>query len=92
MGLPDDCHELQTLRKFRDDILLGDESGSALVERYYEVAPRIVSQLTTKDLEEVWSTVLKCVQAIERGDHARAIDLYKSTIESLQRRFGVNDA
>ena len=40
-GLPDDCHELQTLRSFRDRYLAHIPGGAELIERYYEVAPAI---------------------------------------------------
>lgn len=42
---PDDCSELVTLRAFRDDFMLATEEGFALVERYYEVAPKIVEAI-----------------------------------------------
>ena len=41
-GLPDDCHELRVLRRFRDDVLVTSREGRALVEEYYRVAPRLV--------------------------------------------------
>lgn len=42
---PDDCSELVTLRAFRDDFMLATDEGFALVERYYEIAPKIVAAI-----------------------------------------------
>lgn len=44
-GLPDDCAELQLLRKFRDDYMLTTEEGKSLVATYYAIAPVIVAKL-----------------------------------------------
>lgn len=44
-GLPDDCYELQALRKFRDTVLKKTETGTALVQLYYEQAPKIVERI-----------------------------------------------
>ena len=44
-GLPDDCYELQMLRNFRDSVLKKTETGTALVQLYYEQAPKIVEQI-----------------------------------------------
>jgi hypothetical protein len=45
-GLPDDCHELQVMRQFRDSYLLTTAEGRQLVERYYAAAPEIAARLT----------------------------------------------
>jgi len=47
-GLPDDCEELNLLRKFRDQRLLTTSHGLALVAEYYKIAPTICSLLDKK--------------------------------------------
>ena len=44
-GKPDDCDELQTLRKFRDEVMLKDARLAPLVKEYYEIAPSIVEAI-----------------------------------------------
>lgn len=44
-GLPVDCYELETLRKFRDNWVSKHENGPAEIGIYYEIAPKIVEKL-----------------------------------------------
>lgn len=44
-GKADDCDELQTLRKFRDEVMLPNPKLAPLVAEYYELAPRIVDAI-----------------------------------------------
>ena len=44
-GLPDDCYELTTLRKFRDEYLSKQECGECEIAHYYHVAPAIVERI-----------------------------------------------
>ena len=44
-GLPDACYELNTLRAYRDNYLMKDAEGKALVREYYEVSPRILKRI-----------------------------------------------
>ncbi|OYW61698.1 MAG: hypothetical protein B7Z31_02440 [Rhodobacterales bacterium 12-65-15] len=86
-GLPDDCHELETLRRFRDDVLLETPDGRKLVENYYRVAPALVGLVTEADEKDrVWSEILLVVTSIELGDNAGAILGYHTMFERLRRR------
>lgn len=60
LGLPDDCDVLQTLRQFRDEVLLTNEEDAALVQQYYDEAPIIVELL--KDLPLYVSVLNKLAQ------------------------------
>jgi len=44
-GLPDNCYELNTLRKFRDEYLRHTEEGRDLIEEYYAIAPKIIENI-----------------------------------------------
>ncbi|MCD2491296.1 hypothetical protein LQE92_01470 [Lacrimispora sp. NSJ-141] len=92
-GKPDDCQELQSLRKFRDTYMMKSEDGRALVEEYYEVAPAIV---TCMDMEEdragiyrsVWSTYLEpCLQDIAAGREEACEERYVEMVRSLEARY-----
>jgi hypothetical protein len=88
MGLPDDCHELQVLRRFRDDVLLESAMGRAMVDLYYEVAPAIAAKLADPaDLQGVWEAVRECVAAIEHGNTEHALATYVTTIHALSARY-----
>lgn len=91
MGLADDSWELQRLRRFRDEVLMGKESGEALVREYYEVAPRIVSEISArKDSRLLWVAAYwlgilpTCFLAEARLDRA-AVFWYRSMTACLLR-------
>lgn len=44
-GLPDDCFELSTLRRFRDEVLMQMPRGKDDIALYYRVAPAIVERI-----------------------------------------------
>ena len=49
MEFPDDCLELQTMRRLRDEYILPNiENGRKIVEEYYAKAPQIVSAINAK--------------------------------------------
>jgi hypothetical protein len=45
LGLPDDCFELRTLRRYRDQTLINLPGGAAAIAMYYEAAPAILARL-----------------------------------------------
>ena len=88
-GLPDDCLELVTMRKFRDDYLLKTEEGRQIVEFYYEIAPRIVKMLNKdRDMPLVWHTIQECVSLITAEKWPQAIATYKAMLLILCNRIG----
>jgi hypothetical protein len=85
MGRPDDCHELETLRRFRDQHLLTTQEGRALVDHYYKVAPDIAERLNQRrELEGVWTVVTQCVQAVDEHRFDDATQLYLAMVRSLE--------
>lgn len=87
-GLPDNCHELETLRKFRDDYLLTTKNGLKMVEHYYSVAPAIAENLTdTKELESVWEVICLCIKDIESKKYKSAIKQYSTMVNDLELKF-----
>ncbi|MDD2898406.1 MAG: cold shock domain-containing protein [Desulfuromonadaceae bacterium] len=86
-GLPDDCYELQTLRRFRDEHLLSTEQGSTLVKNYYDVAPSIAARLINKDdLENTWEKICQCIADIESNQFDEAVVKYSKMVAFLQQR------
>jgi len=87
-GLPDDCYELTALRAFRDNYLLKNAFGRALVEHYYQVAPALAAQLTdSTSLSQVWSEIQHTVAALEQHDYAAAVQIYRNMVKDLQIKF-----
>ena len=92
-GLPDDCHELQTLRRFRDEWLKKQQDGVLLIAYYYEVAPRIVAAIDAcSDHLEIYDRLYQelvspCVRMIESGQNDDALLLYKDYTLKLEEMY-----
>lgn len=92
-GLPDNCTELQTLRKFRDQYMMNSHEGAAMVREYYKIAPPVVSAINSlEQQEEVWDfiyreLVSKSIELIESNQHALAMYYYHTFTMELHSRF-----
>lgn len=91
LGKPDDCHELTTLRTFRDGYLKKTAEGSALVEQYYEIAPKIVEKIEASGkqkeyYEYIYGVVTECVACIEKGDSDGALARYRDMTLTLKEK------
>jgi hypothetical protein len=92
-GKPDDCAELQSLRKYRDEVMLNDPEGRELVKEYYVKAPKIVSLINQeadhfqiyKMLREQYIT--PAANAADAGEYAKALELYKAMVDSLSKKY-----
>ena len=80
-GLPDNCDELTTLRRFRDSYVPKD-----LVKRYYSIAPNICMRIEGDQttLNYVYSVVQKCVSDIKKGRNKSALRTYKLMVHKLE--------
>lgn len=94
LGKPDDCHELTTLRRFRDDWLKKQPDGEKLVQMYYDIAPRVVEKLDKSPnrgelYRNLYETHIKpCVTYIEAGENEKCKELYTSMIRRLYKDNG----
>ena len=92
-GLPDDCYELMTLRKFRDNYLRNLAKGPDEIAEYYFIAPQIVSAIKRRpDALIVFNyiyekLVMPCVNMIGCGENEQAHILYRETVEQLRVQF-----
>jgi len=89
MGLSDACHELQVLREFRAKFLSETSEGRDLILHYYEIAPGIVTQVSSHPRSQViWRIVYKrigrVVKAIESNHPDEALTLYQNLIIKLK--------
>lgn len=90
---PDDCYELMMFRGFRDEYLMKDEDGRRLVERYYELAPRILKAIDLKPsrdeiYHDIWENHLKeCLSDIEHGQPEKCKNDYESMVLKLENQY-----
>lgn len=92
-NLPDDCHELTTLRKWRDLLMSKDNEISKKVEEYYVYSPEIVSKINLEQnsleiYEKLYNElVLPTVQYFDDGEIDLAKSTYLQIYESLKRKY-----
>ena len=89
MGLSDDCYELTTMRKFRDEYLVNKNYGKQLIATYYSRAPKIVDRINAMECKEkiyryIYSQIRKFVSLFE---HEKYDDI---TIEYLTVMYRVD--
>lgn len=91
-GKPDDCAELTAFRAFRDGWLT-EHGGEALIEKYYEIAPAIVTCIDLCDdgkaryaeVRERWLT--PCYEALREERYADCRDTYVDMVRTLESRY-----
>lgn len=92
-GLPDNCHELQALRAFRENYLRNRPEGEAEIREYYFIAPQIVSAIKQRTdslhiFDGIYEHCVKpCVKLIEAGENEEAHELYRRTVRELQNQY-----
>jgi hypothetical protein len=92
IGLPDDCWELRTLRRFRDEVMLPTAEGRADVARYYQLAPAILGAIHERRDERRLLGIYACfilpsAVAAALGLRGLARWLYGAMMTELVRRF-----
>lgn len=89
-GKNDDCHELKQFRKFRDDWLINQEGGKALVLHYYKEAPDIVVRLNLReDRGEIYKLlnetyITPCVNFIDSQHYEDCKVLYLEMLDRMR--------
>lgn len=89
-GLSDDCHELETMRSFRDGYLKKKKYGTELIQCYYNDAPQIVEKLEQNpDRESIYNKlyeeIVSIVHLIETEKPEEAIISYLFMVYKLTR-------
>lgn len=80
-GLPDDCYELETMRRFRDSYISKQSYGEKLINDYYAEAPAIVEKIYASEnreeiLEEMYAKITDIVKMVDAGNNDEAIIHY----------------
>ncbi len=96
LGLDDDCFELRTLRRYRDDVLANKPGGVADIAAYYELAPLILARLPrearTETLRSVYARyILPAALAARLGLNTLAYKLYVRMLDELAGAFALKE-
>lgn len=92
-GLSDDCHELATLRIFRDGYMHSSPTGAEDICEYYHTAPVIVEKIkqlpnAMEVFDKIYNElVLPCVALIESGKNEEAYAAYRNYTKMLQKTY-----
>jgi len=93
-GLPDNCLELQVLRRFRNNILIPSSTGKKIVKEYYKIAPEIVQAVNEQGIEMsgiiwngVYNDVRKAVSLIFKRDFEGAVRYYQEMTLKLKGEY-----
>lgn len=89
-GLPDNCHELTTLRAFRDQYVAKQSYGKNLIAEYYADAPKIIEFIEKQEFREqiynsIYVQIDNIVHLIEAGNNETAVIVYLSMVHTLYR-------
>lgn len=91
--LPDDCDELQTLRKFRDTYVREGGEKEKEIEKYYQIAPAVVAEINKlENRQKIWESlyeqlVLHCVKLIKEGKNRQCYEDYKKATLMLEEKY-----
>ena len=85
----DDGPTLTALRAFRDGYMQRTPERRALVDRYYEIAPRIVTAIPGEHADWAWigERVDEAVAAIRAGRNGWAFGIYVDMVRRLEERW-----
>ncbi len=93
LGYPDNNYYLNTLRKFRDNVMQQNPEYIPLLVTYDIIGPTIAYELNNdKNREEIAAAcfdrfIIKAVGAIEEGKEKEAINIYKAMTDTLAKSY-----
>ena len=89
-GLPDDCYELETMRKLRDHYISKQPYGKKLINDYYAEAPLIVDKINSSEnkeeiFENVFEKITDIVKMVDAGQNDEAVICYMMLLQDLSK-------
>lgn len=92
MGLPNNCLELQVLRKFRNKILMPTSKGRKAIQEYHKLAPEIVQSIDGRgNAEFIWKQIYTdirhAVSLVLNNDFEGAFKHYKQVTLNLKEKY-----
>ena len=96
LGLSDDCFELRTLRRYRDEVLIAMPEGKAALAAYYLMAPSILERLPQEGrvtlLLSVYARFILPSAVVARlGLNQLAYRLYARMMHELAREYALDE-
>ncbi len=90
LGLPDDCFELASLRRYRDRVLARTSEGRTAIAEYYNLAPALLRALpeTERDrrlLNLYWRFILPSAVAAKLHLNGLTFRIYSGMMSRLKR-------
>ena len=91
-GLPDDCSQLNILRKFRDNVLMHISKGRKALEEYNKISPDIVQAINKRDdsikiWDSVYNDIEKAVSLVKKRRFKEAFEYYKNMTLELKLEY-----
>lgn len=92
-GKSDDCYEPTMFRRFRDDWLMKQPDGKALIAEYYATAPAIVSCIDGREhpadiYQQIWQRYLSpCLKHLEQGEYKACKERYIAMVCTLKAKY-----
>lgn len=90
-GLPDDCYELETMRKLRDTYIAKQSYGKKLIKGYYAEAPLIVAKINQSEnreeiLEKLYEKIRDIAALVDAGELDEAVIYYMMLLHDLSKQ------
>ena len=84
-----DCIELTTMRRFRDEYLLNTDKGKILVDEYYKIAPSIVAKIDCSNKKSeyyyyIYQCIQDCMKLYKQHEYAKLIKTYTKMVITLK--------
>jgi hypothetical protein len=95
LGLGDDCNVLETLRGYRDDVILKTPEGTSAVAQYYALAPALVEEIDAQpDRDALYAEIYRdyiapAAAAIAEDDPARARAIFDGFVTAVASGMGI---
>lgn len=90
LGKKDNCYELETLRKFRDEVLKKTDSGRKIINDYYSIAPEISLKLMNHKDKKCIAVFMNnhyikpILSLIKHKDYNHAINMYIEMVRYIK--------
>lgn len=93
LGRTDDCRELTTFRRFRDEWLINQPDGRELIDEYYRTAPIIVERIDRRnDADEIYHSIENdylepCLHFIDEKNFIACKEKYMLMVRALKKSY-----
>lgn len=94
---PQDCREIELMKRYRDEYLFIQQDGEALIKEYYDIAPTIVKRIAQGASPEekylyLWEHYIsRCISFVENHENERCRQLYEAMMSELRAEYMVTD-